>query len=147
MIVLAVLQNMWVNDPEKVRALIARTPAVRRRLICYSLFAGCRTGRVLKQVFGDDCPRRFVWEESTTEIAGNPRQTFPPDMVHLARTINELAPDVVLAFGKIASDALRKLVPSEKLITGPHPTARQADTLIRLRAMAVALDTLHKNRG
>ena len=142
MIVLAVLQNMWVNDPEKVKAMLARTPQARRRMIRYSLFAGCRTGRVLKQLFGEDCPRRFVWEESTTEIAGNPRDTFPADIFHLSAVVNEVTPDVVLAFGRIASDALRKVVPEEKLLCGPHPTARQADTLQRLRQMASALDRM-----
>lgn len=140
MIVLAVLQNMWVNDPEKVKAMLARTPQARRRMICYSLFAGCRTGRVLKQVFGDDCSRRFVWDESTTEIAGNPRDTFPPDLEHLRRVLDEVRPDVVLAFGRIASSALARVVPEEKLLMGPHPTARQPDTLQRLKAMAETLN-------
>jgi hypothetical protein len=140
--VLAVLQNMWVNDPEKVRASLARTPQARRRMICYSLFAGCRTGRVLKQVFGEDCSRRFVWEESTTEIAGNPRDTFPPDIDHLRRVLDEVKPDVVLAFGRIASAALSPMVPVEKLIIGPHPCARQGDTMNRLRTMAARLDAL-----
>ena len=57
---LAVLQNQWFHDPDKVRAMIARTPACRRRVITYSLFAGCRTGRVLKAVFGERC-REIVW--------------------------------------------------------------------------------------
>jgi hypothetical protein len=143
MIVLAVLQNMWVNDPEKVRRILERTPQARRRMIAYSLFAGCRTGRVLKQVFGEDCPRRFVWDESTREIAGNPREVFPADLSHLRAVLEELKPDVVLAFGRIASDALTGLVPTDKLLIGPHPTARQPNTMTRLHSMAEAL----KQRG
>lgn len=134
--VLAVLQNMWVKDPDSVRRMIERTPKARRRLICYSLFAGCRTGRVLRQVFGEDCSRRFVWDESTREIAGNPRDTFPPDLAHLRAVLDEVKPDVVLAFGRIASNALTALVTADKLLTGPHPTARQPDTIARLYRMA-----------
>lgn len=145
--VLAILQNMYVNDPERVKALIARTPEVRRRMITYALFAGCRTGRVLKNVFGEDCPRRFVWDESTREIAGDTRTVYPPDPEHLRAVLVEVDPDVVLAFGKIASSALAPLVPGEKLIIGPHPTARQPDTLQRLRWMADSLKDMSAARG
>lgn len=142
--VLAVLQNMWVNDPEKVKAIIARTPQARRRLICYSLFAGCRTGRVLKQVFGEDCPQRFIWEESTTEIAGNPRDVFPADALHLKAVLEEVKPDVVIAFGRIAGVALSQLVPGDKLVLAPHPTARQPDTLQRLKWAAEAVKNMER---
>jgi hypothetical protein len=140
--ILAVLQNMWVKDPDSVRRMIERTPKVRRRLIRYSLFAGCRTGRVLKDVFGEVRCNEIVWDESTREIAGNPRDTFPPDLAHLAALLEEVKPDVVLAFGRIASAALSSMVPAEKLIVGPHPTARQADTIQRLRSMAARLVAL-----
>lgn len=140
--ILAVLQNMWVKDPESVRRMIERTPQVRRRLIRYSLFAGCRTGRVLKNVFGENRCKEIVWDESTREIAGNPRDIFPPDLSHLSALIAEVKPDVVLAFGRIASAALTPIVPAEKLIVGPHPTARQGDTMQRLRNMAARLEAL-----
>jgi hypothetical protein len=140
--ILAVLQNMWVKDPERVKAMLARTPQARRRVIHFSLFAGCRTGRVLKSIFGEDRCREIVWEESTTEIASNPRDIFPPDIDHLKAVLAEIRPDVVLSFGRIASVALSQMVPAEKLIVGPHPTARQGDTLHRLRNMAARLDAL-----
>lgn len=142
MIVLAVLQNMYVNDPERVKAIIERTPQARRRMLTYALFAGCRTGRVLKQVFGEDCPRRFIWDESTREIAGDTRTVYPADYEHLRAVLAEVKPDVVLAFGKVASGALAGLVPGEKLVIGPHPTARQPDTMRRLRWMAEALENM-----
>lgn len=140
--VLAVLQNMWVKDPARIKALLERTPAARRRMITYSLFAGCRTGRILKAVFGEDRCREFVWEESTTEIAGNARDIFPADLVHLRAVLDEVEPDVVLAFGRIASAALTQLVPRRKLLIGPHPTARQSDTFAKLRFMAECLQSM-----
>lgn len=137
--ILAVLQNQWFHNPEKVKAIIERTPKARRKIITYSLFAGCRTGRVLKQVFGDDCARRFVWEEASREIGGHASSSFPADPAHLQAVLDEVHPDVVLAFGRIASDALAKLVPQDKLIAGPHPTARGPTTAAMLLAMRVCL--------
>lgn len=145
--ILAVLQNMYVDDPDRVRALLARTPQARRRMITYSLFAGCRTGRVLNLVFGEDCSQRFIWDESTREIAGDPRKVFPADMDHLRQLLAEEKPDIVIAFGKVASNALAQLVPGENLLICPHPTARQADTLPRLRAAASCLENMVRHRA
>lgn len=145
--ILAVLQNMWVKDPERVREIIERTPQVRRRMITYSLFAGCRTGRVLRQVFGEDCSRRFVWDEASRAIGGDSKTVFPADLGHLRAVLAEVKPNIVLGFGRIACDALALLVPGEDLLVGPHPTARQADTLARLRIMATCLDNMLINRS
>lgn len=145
--ILAVLQNMWVKDPDRVREILARHPQTRERMIVSSLFAGCRTGRVLKQVFGEDCPERFTWEESTRQIAGNARDVFPPDMDHLRQRLFEETPDIVIAFGRVASGALAQLVDGKDLIVCPHPTARQADTLPRLRAAADCLANMVRHRG
>ena len=69
---LAFLQNMWVRDPERVKRDIARYgEECRLTYIEYCLFAGCLTGRRLRQAFGEDLLDRIVWEESTREIAGN----------------------------------------------------------------------------
>lgn len=142
MTVLAVLQNQWFREPDKVRAILQRTPQARRRIITYSLFAGCRTGQVLKAVFGDRC-RDIVWEEASPEIGGKASSCFPADHAHLRAVMEDVKPDVVLAFGRIASSALVQLVPTGKLIVGPHPTARGDDVLARLRSMkAQLLDAL-----
>lgn len=147
MIILAVLQNMWVKDPDRVREILTRTPEARRRMITYSLFAGCRTGRVLKQIFGDDCPRRFVWDEASREVAGDSKVVFPADLDHLRTLLVDVKPNIVLAFGRVASDALAQLVPGHDLLVGPHPTARQPDTLARLKLMADCLDNMLRNRA
>lgn len=137
--ILAVLQNQWFHDPVKVRAILERTPAARRRIITYSLFAGCRTGQVLRQVFGDRC-NAITWEEASPAIGGQSSSCFPADLVHLQALLNEVKPDIVLAFGRIASDALVQLVPASKLIIGPHPTARGANVLPQLHAMRARLE-------
>jgi len=55
--------------------------------------------------------------------------------------LDEERPDVVLAFGKIASQALPGLW-TGPLITGPHPAARGAEVPARLKAMAAELRAL-----
>lgn len=145
--VLAVLQNQWFRDPEKVKAIIARTPAARRKIITYSLFAGCRTGRVLRDVFGVERCRSIVWEEASPEIGGHASSVFPADTAHLRAVLDCVRPSIVLAFGKIACDALSRMVDGHDLVVGPHPVARGADTLPRLRIMASCLENMLKARA
>lgn len=146
--VLAFLQNQWFNDPEKVRAMIARQPAVRRRLIHYSLFAGCRTGLILKAGLGEDWCRKIVWEEASPEIGGEASSVFPADHVHIQKVIEEVHPDVILALGKVASDAVNSLCPIRNLpkrctiINVIHPTARGFDTVSLLRDARAILEKL-----
>jgi hypothetical protein len=145
--VLAVLQNQWFRDPDKVRVIFERTPQARRRVIHYSLFAGCRTGQVLKEIFGEVLCREIVWEEASPDIGGKSSACFPADLAHLRAVLDDVRPDIVLGFGKIACDALAGLVDGYDLVVGPHPTARGADTLPRLRIMADCLNNMLKNRS
>lgn len=146
MTAVAFMQNQWVRDPERVKALIARHgEPYRRRLIATALFAGCLSGRRLKAAFGDAC-RRIVWEESTREIAGDPRTVFPADPVHIQAVIAEIKPTVVLTFGRIAGAAVVPLW-TGNLIASPHPAARQADTMERLRYASQQLAIWHPGRA
>lgn len=139
MTVVAFMQNMWVKDPARVQQLIGlHGEAYRRRLIATALFAGCLSGRRLKAAFGEETCRRIIWEESTREIAGDPRTIFPADPQHIAAVLAEQKPRVVLTFGRIAADAVRPLW-GGNLIESPHPAARQADTMERLRYAAQQL--------
>lgn len=144
--VLAILQNQWFHDPEKVRAIIARTPTARRKIITYSLFAGCRTGQMLRQVFGRARCRQIVWDEASPEIGGRASACFPADLHHLRRVLEEVKPSIVLGFGRTACNALAGLVPGEDLVVGPHPTAREPNTLGRLQIMAECLESMLRTR-
>lgn len=139
--VLAIMQNQWLRDPERMRRLIARYPNSRRRALTFALFAGCRTGRVLQQVFGAERCSAIVWDEASPEIGAHASSVFRADHEHIRATLAEVKPDVVLAFGRVASEALAAIGPAALLIGGPHPVARGADTLPRLRAMRDILDT------
>jgi uracil-DNA glycosylase len=144
--VLAVLQNQWFQDPARVREILARRPDLRRPFCHRALFAGCRSGQVLKQVFGPRC-RDIIWENASPEIGDHASSKFPADIPHLRAMLEEVKPDVVLALGRVASEALLPIVPRAKLLIGPHPTARGADTITRLKAMAAELAALETNEG
>lgn len=144
-VILGVLQNQWFADPERVRRMIAdgeqRWPGVyRRRLIATMLFTtGCKTGLVLRRVFGDWCDR-IVWEESSLEIGGHAASFYPPDIRHLQSCLNKLQPRLVLGFGNVACCALTPLC-SERLIVAPHPAARGGDVLRKLHAARTELES------
>jgi len=140
--VLAFMQNMWVRDPERVRALIERYgESYRRRLITYALFAGCASGRNLKTTFGEEICRRITWEEASREVTGHPGARPRADPVHIAASLKEHEPDIVICFVRIAADAVAPLWQG-KLILAPHPTARQPDTFAKLRYAAAELAAL-----
>lgn len=67
--ILAFMQNMWVKDPSRVKAMIDRQPdefkrrEFRLQITKRLLFAGCKSGRVLRAVFGDLCDE-IIWEEA-----------------------------------------------------------------------------------
>lgn len=146
MIVLAILQNQWFRDPERVRAFIERRPELRRNFIRRALFVGCRTGRVLKAGLGEEWCRKIVWEEASPQIGGEASARFPADLDHLCALLAEVKPDIAIALGKVASDAITTLVPTTKRIIGPHPTARGVDTIAVLRDIRVRLENISGER-
>lgn len=143
--IVAFLQNQWFNDPEGVKAMLARhdhEPIVRERvrrcLIHYELFAGCVTGRRLEKAFGD-LTGKIVWEEGSRVISGNARDFHPPDRVHIAEVIKTQQPRVILSFGKSNHPIIEELSHEsrsvDRVLYLPHPAARQA-TVPRVLAEA-----------
>ncbi len=137
--VLAFMQNMWVKNPEKVKASIERMhftkrDEYRRRLIHYLLFAGCVSGRRLRAAFGDLCDE-IIWDEASNEIAGDPKTICFPVPRHIECAIEHYNPDIVITFGKLAGDAVEKIWGTET-IRVCHPAARQPDTIHKLKAAA-----------
>lgn len=131
-VAVAFLQNMWVKDPVRVRASIARYgEEYRMRLIKRALFAGCFTGRRLRSAFTEDYLGMILWEESTREIAGDPKTIFRADPDHIRAVLKQYEPSCVLTFGKIATDAVTPLW-TGRIVACPHPAARQPDTVTKL---------------
>lgn len=139
--VLAVLQNQWFKDPDRVRAILERNPHLRRPFCARALFAGCQTGRVLRRILGKEWCARIIWENASPQIGGVSSAAFPADLKYLQAVIDEVKPDIILAFGRIATNALQQLVPPRMLLVAPHPTARRYDlTVPKIEAMRAYLD-------
>lgn len=137
MIALAFLQNMWVRDPDRVRALIEKHgEEYRTRFMHQALFSGCLTGRRIKAAFGDELLRTIHFEEASREIAGDSKTICQPDPDHIRKTLDQHQPRIVLTFGKVASEAVAPLW-SGRSIQIPHPAARQPETVMRLKAAAL----------
>lgn len=137
--VLAILQCQWFTPQTvvKVREIMARapTPEHRARLAAFFLFRSCYTGRMLRSVFGEELCQQIIWENASPVIGDKPSACFAADPVHLQGLLNHFTPKVVLAFGMVASEALRPLCKPDRLIIGPHPAARTANRTVHLRRM------------
>lgn len=134
--VVAFMQNMWVKDPVRVKALIAKYgDNYRLRLIHFALFAGCVSGRRLKAAFGDELCSRITWEESSRVITGRANEAPPADPEHITAVLAHFNPAVVICFGKIAGDAVPRLFRGTTILA-PHPAARQPDTVAKLEESA-----------
>lgn len=133
--IVAFLQNLWVKDPARTERLFAAHPEKREYILKCLLFLGGRTGNILKCTLGQDVIDQIAWEESTKQIAGDSRGVFPPDYEHIKAVILKHRPEIVLAFGKIASTAVIKvseeMLPEPatfhfRVLSAPHPCARPA---------------------
>lgn len=135
----AFLQNMWLRNPEVAKSAIARLgDGHRLRLIQFALFRGCLTGRRIKAAFGD-LVDSILWEETTREIADNPKTIFLADTAHIKAVLAARSAETpVITFGKIAWDAVSALWPG-RIVRCPHPAARQPDTIARLAHAAKEL--------
>ncbi len=138
--ILAFLQNMWVRDPERIKRDIAKYgEELRMRYIEYALFAGCKTGRMLKKAFGEELIEQITFEETTREIAGDPKTIFPADLAHIRQCLEHHKPRVVLTFGQIAHDAVQPLVGPIRHIHAHHPASRHPGSFNTLMLAAADL--------
>ena len=157
--VFGLLQNSWFYDPPRIKQAMQRyrnlgredmAEKYRRRLLEYSLFAGCRSGRNLRDTLGDEWCDRMTWENASLELTDCASDVFPADFKHIMNRVKEERPDIIVGFGRVACDALASLQGSIAnyfrfvYITAPHPTARQPETQARLRAVGRELTRLAK---
>lgn len=133
------MQNMWVRDPHRLRNAIERNgEAYRRRVIHYALFAGCLSGRRIKAAFGD-MTDIIKWDEVSREISGHASFKPTPDIEHVKDTIAEYKPQIILAFGAMAREAVILTGWKGTLISLPHPAARIPGIGAQLDAAAAEL--------
>ena len=150
--IVAFLQNQWFRDPDAARRMYERSSHPRHRLNARCLFAGCKTGRVLRKVFGDLCDD-IIWENASAEIGGCSSSAFDPDLSHMADVICEHRPDVVLVFGTYAQAGLAKAeilmgdAMPDRVFRLPHPISRIRGGLQRLRDAATTLQTIQQEQS
>jgi len=148
LVVLGVLQNEWFKDPERIRQALAHSSnpkTFRRRLITYALFAGCRTGRILKKFLGEDWCEEIIWENASPQFGGISSCTFPADKKHLYNLMQEVRPNVVIAFGMTACGAFAQtnFGGLYRVFEAPHPCARDPEKVAReLTRVRRELDTM-----
>lgn len=147
--IVAILQNQWFKNPAKIKQIIAEKESegfvdAREFYIKTFLFWGCLTGRRLQATLGETYCDEIVWEECSREMGSSASSKFPADMQHIRQVISKHKPNVVIAFGQLAKDALMQIYESGTqdyvLLLAPHPAARQGDVLQQLRNLRKLLD-------
>ena len=137
--VLGLLQNMWVRDAAYARRMVAKYgQRVRFRMIATWMPAS-PSGQALQAAFGD-LFELITWENVASRITGRSDCTPRADHVHIGKLLVLCRPDIVLAFGRTAVDAMgHHDVP--KLIRARHPSprARRCKTLPTLAEAAAEL--------
>jgi len=142
--VLAFLQNQWFKDPEAAQRMFDRRPDLRNEYIKRFLFMGCLTGRRLEAVLGDELCDQIIWEEASPKKAGFSSGVFPADTEHIKNSIEIHKPEVIICFGKVASDAIKGMNLTIPILYAPHPTSRQ-NPMPKLKEAAKALKEIIAN--
>lgn len=145
--ILAIMQCMWLRDPERHKRSLAeydndipRREKLRRRMITYALFAGCKTGRVLERTLGENLCEKIIWEEASREVGSHSSAKFDFDRAHVQATIDEFKPDAILALGSIAASGLALMRLQIPVIAAPHPAARHGGVETELRNVRFKLE-------
>lgn len=139
--ILGMLQNMWVRDPAAAQRIIDHHgPRARRRMIA-AWMPKTPSGRALRRAFGPTF-EQIVFDNVASEVASRSDAAPPVDHLHIRRLLDQFEPDVVLAFGRRAVEALRKHK-VRRLIVSRHPSPRAAGcvTLPSLEEAAALLQS------
>lgn len=144
--VLAILQNTWARDPERVTESLERFAkmGIRHKFVAKLLFSGSLTGRRIQAAFGsyvDD----MIFEEASPLVTGVSSGSPKADLDHIFEFIGRHQPDVIIGFGRTACDAVAALVSSGRLdmafhfIRTVHPACRDGSTFEQLQKAAQQL--------
>jgi len=142
--ILAILQNQWFKNPERMRMLLESHYKDRHeRFVSDFLFFGCTTGARLRSSFGEELCERIVWENSSLEIGDNPNSKFRHDPEHIKIIVSKFKPSVVITLGDIAKRAIKDYGVDEfTWLHGPHPASRGGGVKDRLSEIASILEEM-----
>lgn len=134
MIILAILQNQWFREPDRVQEIYDRYPDKRHYFIRQFLFMGCATGKRLRSALGAELCSHIIWEEAHPKIGGHSGSSFGADLEHIKKAVDSINPELIICFGRIAGDAVKALNLPHQIIYAPHPASRQ-NPMPRLKAL------------
>lgn len=122
--ILGVLQNQWFKDPGRATDMYARRPNIMEKLELTKRFLlSSSSGLVLKQCFGP-LAEELTYCNASPQIGGRSKDSFKAEPAHLTAVIDIVRPDLIIAFGAVARDGIKK-VWNGPLIIAPHPSAIQ----------------------
>lgn len=83
-----------------------------------------RSGQRLKLMLCDEID--YWFDNATPIVCENPRDVMPPDIEHIRKVLQEQKPNVIVAFGVHAANALLEIKEefSMPVMCLPHPTYR-----------------------
>jgi len=111
--ILVVLQNAY--SPSARRRAELQDPEALQEGIW-----GSYTGSRLQQMLPENCEVRVV--NSTPEIGTHSDSVLKPDLDYLWQEIDAYDPDLILACGRVAQEAVAKVF---GLVNAPHPASRR----------------------
>jgi len=144
--ILAFLQNMWVHAHQVLG--VSRCHPIsnaREDMIRYALFAGCLTGRRLKQAFGKTLCDCIIWQEASPVVSSNSRDYHSPNEAHIRAVLDKHTPDLVLIMTMRGADQIERIIHDCRgdmfpIVKCPHPAARAQDTTARLAEARASID-------
>ncbi len=142
--IVAFLQNMWVRS-DRTKAQVERWDPVsdqRERMIAYALFAGCLTGRRLKQALGTDLCQQIIWQEASPQVTTDPKLYCPPDDQHIKNVLQKHQPTHVVCFTETGYSAIWRMCELRRniiCIRSCHPAARGPLTMAKVEGVRYLL--------
>jgi len=145
--ILVIMQNQWFKDPVRAGHTLERLVNLegkvkgRNRFVASMLFMGCKTGNVIRRVFGD-LLEMMDFDEAHPELGASAKSNYGFDVEHIRWAIEARKPGIILALGKVAQEGVKAVLEIPDLDTGegvhvvtaPHPAARQRGTIDQIKA-------------
>lgn len=129
------MQNPWFPDgtPQEHIRMYRYNQEFHKKILVNSM-----SGQRLKQAFGDEMFERIWWDNVAPEAATEAKGKTDVDMQHVEAIIKIRDPQLILTFGKMATDAIKQSIGAirRKVMECHHPNARYK-TQSELDAFAV----------
>lgn len=152
--ILAILQNTWAKDPDRVHVLLVRNQDRRHEVVARLLFAsGCLTGRRILRVFGEMLKQHdWTFENASTVVTGNSGGSPPYNAGHVRGVISRHRPDVIIAFGCASREAIKDIRAGRKenaftlppVIECVHPALQKPGWLAQMVTARMKLEEVLK---